>query len=75
MKTEIVECEVKRRLPEGVYYGYWGGWEVKVNHDGEEWFMKTKTGIRGFGVPVAVTVPDKGVITVVPSKGPNGARR
>lgn len=67
METIAVECKVKKRLPVGVYSGYWGGYEVKVKHDGEEWFIKTKDGVRGINIPVSVMVTE-GSIKIEPFK-------
>ena len=67
MKTTGVECSLKARIPEGVYAGYWGGYDVVVNHDGEQWNIRTKDGIRGVNMPVSVVV-DENVTSIVQVK-------
>jgi hypothetical protein len=54
--TYATESKVKKSLPIGRYYGKWSGYEVKVNHDGEEWFLKTNDGVRGLDIDVEVRV-------------------
>lgn len=58
MGTTVIDSTVKKNLPFGVYSGYWSGHQVKVNYDGEEWFLKTKDGVRGFNIPVSVLVTE-----------------
>lgn len=59
-RTQVVETKIKKSLPIGVYSGFWSGYEVKVNHDGEEWFLKTKNGVRGVNIPVSIMVTETG---------------
>lgn len=62
--TQVIESRIKKNLPIGVYSGYWSGYEVKVNHDGDEWFLKTKDGVRGLNIPVSITVTEIGTSVV-----------
>ncbi len=63
MNTTVIKSTVKKNLPVGVYLGYWSGHQIKINHDGEEWFLETKDGVRGINVLVTVGVSDS-IITV-----------
>ena len=65
--TTVIDSMIKKNLPVGIYSGYWGGYQVKVNHDGEEWFLKTKDGVRGMNIPVSIMVTEIGT-SIVPIK-------
>lgn len=45
-------------IPDGVYDGIWGGYEVKMKVNGTAVKFNTKSGVRGINIPVTVTVTD-----------------
>lgn len=53
---ERVEAVEPTQLPEGTYAGVQGGYEVKVTIDGATYKMRTVYGVRGFDIPVFVTI-------------------
>lgn len=55
---ERVETIQPGQLPEGTYAGVQGGYEVKVVIDGATYKMRTVYGVRGFDIPVFVTIKD-----------------
>jgi hypothetical protein len=72
VKTTGIDCSLQKRIPEGMYLGYWGGYEVVVNHGGEKWVISTKDGIRGCDMPVSVLVTEE-VISIVRVKSEEDA--
>ena len=58
MKTSVkqIECMIPSFLPVGEYRGVWGGYIVRVKHDGKKYRMKTSVGIRTPKAPCIVTV-------------------
>lgn len=54
-------------LPDGTYVGKWGGYTIRVNHNGNEYDMKTEEGVRGIGIGVVVTITN-GVASFVCTK-------
>ncbi len=65
MKTMGMISVLKRQLPDGEYTGYWTASEVKLNHDGEQWFIKTSILVKGVNVPVKVNVKNGDIIVEV----------
>lgn len=49
-------------LPDGLYYGTWGGYVVDVNYKGKNYELATEKGVRGIGIKVVVEIKD-GVAT------------
>ena len=49
-------------LPDGSYSGLWGGHEINLNYKGKVYRLETEDGVRGFNIPVSVSV-DNGVAT------------
>ena len=44
------------QIPDGVYEGRWGGYEVEMMVNGNLVKFDTKSGVRGTNIPVTVTV-------------------
>ena len=49
-------------LPDGAYFGTWGGDIIDVSYKGKNYELTTEEGVRGMGIKVVVTVKD-GVAT------------
>ena len=49
-------------LPDGTYNGVWGGYEIEVIFEKEQYTLSTKEGVRGIGIKVVVHVTE-GVAT------------
>jgi hypothetical protein len=49
-------------LPDGAYFGTWGGNVIDVSYKGKNYELTTEEGVRGMGIKVVVTVKD-GVAT------------
>ena len=45
-------------LPDGVYTGTWGGYNIEVRYGGETYDLKTDEGVRGIGFKVVVNIKD-----------------
>lgn len=45
-------------LPDGLYLGLLGGYNISVKYNDCEYNLSIKEGIRGFNIPVVVTVKD-----------------
>lgn len=56
---------LKKQLPDGNYRGYWTASEVQLNHDGEQWFIKTSILVKGVNVPVDINVKNGDIIIEV----------
>lgn len=46
----------KMNIPDGVYDGLWGGWEVEIIEYGLT--FRVDAGVRGINIPVIITVND-----------------
>jgi hypothetical protein len=44
------------QIPDGVYEGMWGGYEVRMKVNGNAIKFNTNSGVRGLNIPVTVTV-------------------
>lgn len=74
MKTDVFSVEMVQmvhlsRLPNGVYRGIWGGYEVRVVIDGVHYKMKTENGIRTPKASCIVTIEDGKVTVETLAKG------
>lgn len=49
-------------LPDGAYFGTWGGNVIEVSYKGKNYELTTEEGVRGFNIKVVVNVKD-GVAT------------
>jgi hypothetical protein len=49
-------------LPDGAYFGTWGGNVIDVSYKGKNYELTTEVGVKGMGYKVVVTVKD-GVAT------------
>ena len=49
-------------LPDGAYFGTWGGNIIDVSYNGKNYELTTEEGVRGMGIKVVVNVND-GVAT------------
>ena len=49
-------------LPDGLYYGIWGGYVIEVGYNGKNFELETEEGVRGMGFKVIVQIED-GVAT------------
>jgi hypothetical protein len=49
-------------LPDGAYFGTWGGNVIDVSYKGKNYELTTEEGVRGIGYKVVVNVKD-GVAT------------
>lgn len=49
-------------LPDGLYYGTWGGYVVEINYKSKTYELTTEEGVRGIGIKVVVEIKD-GVAT------------
>lgn len=60
MKILSIEEKVPKTttLPDGVYYGTWGGSIIEVHYDKKTYQLTTEEGVRGFGFHVVVTIKD-----------------
>ncbi len=54
--------KIEATLPDGLYSGLWGGYEIKILYNNEEYVLTTLIGVKGMNYPVIVTVKE-GVIT------------
>lgn len=45
-------------LPDGIYFGTWGGSVIEVHYDKKIYQLTTEGGVRGFGFRVVVTIKD-----------------
>jgi hypothetical protein len=43
-------------LPDGLYTGIWGGYNIEVNYNGKIYSLTTEEGVRGIGIKVIVTI-------------------
>ncbi len=66
MSNKIIEIREKvpqvTTLPDGMYTGTWGGYNIDVRYKGKEYQMRTEEGVRGVGFKVVVNIND-GVAT------------
>ena len=53
---------VETTLPDGMYNGIWGGYNIEVKYDGKTYELETEEGVRGIGYRVIVAIQD-GVAT------------
>jgi hypothetical protein len=49
-------------LPDGSYFGTWGGYVIELQYNGKTYELTTQEGVRGIGFKVVVTIKD-GVAT------------
>jgi len=66
MKTaayNVEEITIPPSIPDGIYDGIWGGYEIVFYACGKTFKAKTEEGVRGFGIKCAVSVCN-GKITV-----------
>lgn len=49
-------------LPDGAYFGIWGGSVIELSYKGKTYELTTEEGVRGVGYKVVVNVKD-GVAT------------
>lgn len=49
-------------LPDGAYFGTWGGNIIDVSYKGKNYELTTEEGVRGFDIKVVVNIKD-GVAT------------
>ena len=52
--TEKVPKETS--LPDGYYYGTWGGYIIEVQYNGKQYELTTQEGVWGIGIKVIVEV-------------------
>jgi hypothetical protein len=50
------------KLPDGSYFGTWGGYVIELQYNGKTYELTTQEGVRGIGFKVVVTIKD-GVAT------------
>lgn len=66
MSNKILEIREKvpqtAMLPDGSYFGTWGGYVIEVTYKGKNYELTTEEGVRGIGIKVVVDV-DNGVAT------------
>lgn len=43
-------------LPDGIYTGTWGGYNIELNYNGKVYSLTTEEGVRGVGIKVIVTI-------------------
>ena len=43
-------------LPDGYYYGTWGGYVINVHYNGKQYELITEEGVRGIGIKVIVEI-------------------
>lgn len=53
---------VATTLPDGIYFGKWGGYVITVHYKEKTYELKTEEGVRGMNFSVCVTIKD-GVAT------------
>ena len=63
-KIKSIKEKVPRvsTLPDGYYYGTWGGYVIEVHYKGKTFELETEEGVRGAGFKVVVQV-ENGVAT------------
>ena len=44
------------KLPDGEYNGLWGGYIITIQHEFNEYRLKSEVGVRGMDYPVTVFV-------------------
>lgn len=49
-------------LPDGSYFGTWGGYIIEVKYDGKIYELTTEEGVKGMGIDVVVNI-NEGVAT------------
>jgi len=71
MSNEILSITEKRpvetTLPDGVYFGIWGGYVIELNYNQKTYELTTKEGVRGIDIKVIVTIKD-GKVTFTTTK-------
>ncbi len=45
-------------LPDGYYYGVWGGSIIEIRYKGKTYELETEIGVRGIDIKVVVEVKD-----------------
>lgn len=45
-------------LPDGIYVGKWGGYEIEVYYSPDKYILTTKEGVKGMNISVVVTIKD-----------------
>lgn len=57
MKTKATNVRLAlRELPQGVFKGFWSGYVVRFETEGEVYNCDTEHGVRGINVPCTVTI-------------------
>lgn len=56
MKNKVTAITEKVILPDGVYYGLWSGYVIKLTCDDRDYELTTEEGVRGINVRVIVVV-------------------
>lgn len=49
-------------LPDGLYYGTWGGYVVDIDYKSKKYELATEEGVKGIGIKVVVEIKN-GVAT------------
>ena len=49
-------------LPDGLYYGTWGGYVIEITSNGKQYELATEEGVKGIGIKVVIEIKD-GVTT------------
>ena len=60
--TEITEVPRVISIPDGTYWGTWGGNIIDMTCFGKAYKLTTEVGVRGFDIKVAIEIKD-GVAT------------
>lgn len=43
-------------LPDGIYQGIWGGYEIDLKYNDKHYILVTEEGVKGINIKVVVTV-------------------
>lgn len=60
--TIIEKQPVVTTLPDGIYFGKWGGYVITLNYKEKTYELATEIGVKGMNISVVVTIKD-GVAT------------
>ena len=71
MGNKILSIEERKpvasTLPDGIYFGKWGGYMIIVQYNEKTYELKTEEGVRGINISVVVSIKD-GVATFEEAK-------